>query len=239
MKTIWQLLFLLLLIASGAVGYFQWKNITDLSQENHTLKIKSEQAKAAAEANFDRKLVELDKEVDQLRAQIKEIARLRNEVQQLRKATNEVTKLRQENEKLKEAKQSNTPAANPTPGKQGAFVPKENWSFAGYATPESAVQSAIWAVSQGDMKNFLGSLSPEIQDEVKKAWAQGRESEAEIMADGKAETQKSKGYQIQNTQNISPDEVVLSIQMDGKETPDEMTVKRIGAEWKLAGPRKQ
>jgi Domain of unknown function (DUF4878) len=236
MKTIWQLLFLVLLIASGVGGYFQWKTITDLRRENHDLRIKSEQAKATAEANFDRKLVELDKEVDQLRVQMKEIARLRNEVQQLRKATNEVAKLRQENEKLKDVRKSNAPAANPTPGKQGALVPKENWAFAGYASPESTVQSAIWAVSQGDLKTFLGSLTPEMQEEIKKEW--GQKSEAEIAAEGKAETQKTKGYQIQNTQTISPDEVVLSLQMDGKETSEEMTVKRIGTEWKLAGPRK-
>src|SRR5436190_969933 len=158
MKTFWQILFLIVLIASGAVGYFQWKTITDLRRENHDLKIKSEQAKGSAEANFDRKLANLDKEVDQLRVQVKELARLRNEVQQLRKATNEVAKLRLENQKLKDAKPNNSPASNPIPAKQGALVPKENWTFAGYATPESAVQSAIWAMSQGDPKTFLASL---------------------------------------------------------------------------------
>jgi RNA polymerase sigma factor (sigma-70 family) len=44
-------------------------------------------------------------------------------------------------------------------------VPKESWAFIGYADPESALQSTIWAMNQGDTKTYLASLidAPELR----------------------------------------------------------------------------
>jgi RNA polymerase sigma factor (sigma-70 family) len=47
------------------------------------------------------------------------------------------------------------------------IVPRSSWTFAGYANPESAFQSSIWAISKGDAQTWLASLTPAMQMEVR------------------------------------------------------------------------
>ncbi|EEF61579.1 hypothetical protein [Pedosphaera parvula] len=236
MRTSLKILVFLGLVAGMVMGYNQWKTITRLRGENNDLKRKIEEVKATAESNFDRKLVDLDKDVDLLRTQVKELPRLRNELQQLRRSTNELAKLRLENQQLN-ARQRESVALPSTPVfSQGVLMSKENWVFAGYATPESALQSAVWAMSKGDPKTFIASLSPEMQTEMKKEWDQKPESQ--IAAEGKEGMQKITGYRIQSTKTISADEVILSMHLEGEDKVEDLTMKRLGSEWKLAGPVK-
>jgi hypothetical protein len=113
-------------------------------------------------------------------------------------------------------------------------LPKESWAFVGYADPESAFQSAAWAMSQGDIKTYRASLSP-AGNEFREA--QGK-SEDELAARGKAEMEKVTGFKIIDKEAVSDSEVILSVYASGINESARFRLQRVGTEWKMAGPVK-
>src|SRR5439155_3866208 len=86
---------------------------------------------------------------------LSELLKLRGEVGDLRLQTNDLGRLQSENQRLKSSLA--TVSTNP---ENVTLAPKESWAFVGYAEPESAFQSAFWAMNQGDAKTLLASLAP-------------------------------------------------------------------------------
>jgi RNA polymerase sigma factor (sigma-70 family) len=50
---------------------------------------------------------------------------------------------------------------------KGPELPRATWKFAGYATPENAIETLIWSLNQHDTKVAFGSLSPDCQREFR------------------------------------------------------------------------
>ena len=93
---------------------------------------------------------------------------------------------------------STTPAVKTAPGPAATDdLPKESWMFAGYATPEAALQSTVWAASHGDLKAILASSTPEEANRMAEEW-QGK-SESEIAAESIGQLSRVTGFQIVNT----------------------------------------
>ncbi len=99
-----------------------------------------------------------------------ELAQLREDNQRLKRDTAELLRLRGEVTELRKQRQAprNTPVAANGPAQVSPpeALPKEAWTFTGYATPEAAFQSVFWAMSQGDVKTFLASLTPEARQSM-------------------------------------------------------------------------
>ncbi len=70
-----------------------------------------------------------------------ELLRLRNEVRQLRAQQSETAKLRAANQRAAEELKSGRFTPRRLADMEGA-VPREKWSFAGFATPEATVQNS-------------------------------------------------------------------------------------------------
>jgi RNA polymerase sigma factor (sigma-70 family) len=112
------------------------------------------------------------------------------------------------------------------------------FSFVGYATPENAVQSMIWATSTGDMEKLAAGATAEVMDGVKGQMA-GKSAE-EIKRSGMAWANAMIGYKITQKEVISDDEVHVHIHAtpstdalrSGKAV---LVLKKIGSEWKMAG----
>lgn len=49
-------------------------------------------------------------------------------------------------------------------------LPRNAWKFVGYATPEAALQSALWAMTTGDLSAALASYTPEKRKERAAEW---------------------------------------------------------------------
>jgi RNA polymerase sigma factor (sigma-70 family) len=112
--------------------------------------------------------------------------------------------------------------------------PKASWRFAGYADPESALQSLIWAFGNGDVRAFRNSVSPAIQRENA-----GKPDSAIITAQSKATFARVKGYRILDKQALSEDEVVFTCYAEGLNDTQKFSLKRIGNEWKFdSNPKK-
>src|SRR5882672_2811938 len=106
--------------------------------------------------------------------QLQELLRLRGEVGILRSQQKELQTMQAENRQLLLARNQGQP-----PAIQDSF-PKETWAFAGYADPESAFKTLIWAMSKGDLRTILAGVSPEEAAKIAKDF-EGK-SESEIAA---------------------------------------------------------
>ena len=172
-------------------------------------------------------------------AEKEELLRLRNQAAQLKTATNETQQLRSQvrqvtadNERLR-AEQAKVASALSTPLTPTDTYPKENWTFAGYATPEASFQSTVWAMSQGDSQTFLAGLTPEERASVERGFQ--NKSAEQIGEEGRREMTEVSGFRILERRQIADDQVALTIFASGKGDTVEMLLQRIGTEWKLAG----
>ena len=112
-------------------------------------------------------------------------------------------------------------------------VPKESWTFTGYATPEAGFQSTIWAASKGHVKTFLTGMSPDEQARMEKEFEGKSESDiAKVLSDNIG---KITGFRFKSRQEISDSEIVLSIYSDGPNAVEKMKFKKFGNEWKMDG----
>ena len=114
---------------------------------------------------------------------------------------------------------------------------KDQWVFAGYATPEATLQTVWWAQTHKDKKAFLDALAPEDRAGFEKMYA-GKTDE-EIMAanqDTLAQIQQVQGYRVLKNQVESDDQVSLMVYFDGADNWQKIRMKRIQTEWKISGP---
>ena len=111
--------------------------------------------------------------------------------------------------------------------------------FAGYATPEAAIQSAVWAASTGDVEKFLAGFTPEERERFKST-IMATKTPAEIRRRSIALAKAMTEYTITLKERVSDDEVRMHISAppSPEGLPSGSTIiimKRIGGEWKRAG----
>jgi len=214
-------------VAAFLVLQEQWK----LREENRLLRQQMEQlqvgndhlSKLLAQANNAEKLPN---------EQTSELLRLRGEVANLRRQTNELARLQVENQRLHAsllASKAGTQTAQTLES-----LPKESWSLVGYADPESAFQSALWAMSQGDAKTFRASLAPGGGEFAE--WAD--KSDTDLSTRIQREAEKVTAFKIMDQEAISDDTAILTVMAEGINEVGRFRLQRIGHDWKLAGPVK-
>jgi hypothetical protein len=244
MKRFFQLILAGLLLASLAVHVVERHRISCLRQVNEGLREELAAAQQSISAKGTDQSGPQNEELERLRAEAREVHRLRDEVSQLRAGVKEADQFRTENQRLRgtgrplQAAPSTGVAAPSATASQEGYYTKENWAFTGYATPEAALQSVIWAMREGDTRTLLASLAPEEMARMQKEW--GNKSEAQVSADAKRGTDKLSGIRILESKALSDDEVVLSVYAAGGEDKvQKISMKRYGAEWRMAGPKRE
>jgi RNA polymerase sigma factor (sigma-70 family) len=146
-------------------------------------------------------------------------------------------RLREENARRLSA-QNRKAAPIPTIAASENDFPRESWAFRGYATPESALVSLVWAAVNSDVEGFLNSLSPEQQSRVRLRWQrQGLEAdEAQIRRSISNQFGPIKTIRVLNKEILSENEVILRLLMEGEKGGTGTVGKkaqRIGNEWKI------
>ena len=165
-----------------------------------------------------------------------ELLRRRGEVGTLRNQQKTVAKLEVENQQLRAARNAAVASqSEPEPATQD-YYPRASLAFAGYADPEAAFQTTVWAITAGDIKTALGSYTPELQAQMQKALLEGR-SESEILAQFNKEMNGVTGFRILKREAISDEEAGLTVYTEGKDSVKTVVLKRSGNEWKIAGER--
>ena len=144
--------------------------------------------------------------------QLMELGKLREEVRHLRLRTNDLQSMRVEMRRLRAqlsaARSSMTSNAPPDVPARDIY-PRDSWKFAGFDTPEDAVESLTWAISQGDEDSYFGSLAPDLQDEMESALIDG--SFADI---GPLEMKDATGFRIIDRETISDGQQIITIYVD-------------------------
>ena len=112
--------------------------------------------------------------------------------------------------------------------------------FSGYATPEAAIESMLWAGSIGDFKKFQAGCTQEQIERFKNRMAS--KSEDEIRREAIVWANAHVGYKITQKEVIAGDEVHLHISAppsaQGLRNGNVIVImKKIGNEWKQAGDR--
>jgi uncharacterized protein (TIGR03435 family) len=110
------------------------------------------------------------------------------------------------------------------------YYPKESWAFAGYATPEAALETYFWALNKQDAKSYKASMTTSaLQD--------AGETIEQSISEAAPGLKKISGCRILGIEAIATDEIVFQIAMEGGENEsdgnDDMTIKKIGTEWKV------
>ena len=160
----------------------------------------------------------------------RKLASLSAEVAALRRQAGDTTRVQADNQRLRAALTA-AEALPPAPVAP-AIIAKESWRFAGYADPESAFQSSVWAMSQANITMFLAGMVPDGAERRK--W-EGR-SQEERLNGMKVDTDKVTGFRIVDREVVSDDEVILAIYAQGLDETGKFRFRRLGNEWRLDGP---
>jgi len=157
------------------------------------------------------------------------LLKLRSEVGMLRQQANELGKLVQA---WRDASRQNSPAF-PT-----NFFPMESLQFVGRATPEAALESALWAKSVGNQKVWLDGMTPAEANGATNSYVQGK-SDAERSQFLINQTKNWTGFQILSEIPLTDGEVIIQaeVQAQVNGTPHNVismeVMKKIDGEWKL------
>ncbi|HEY3761069.1 MAG TPA: TIGR03435 family protein [Verrucomicrobiae bacterium] len=112
---------------------------------------------------------------------------------------------------------------------------RENaWTSAGYGTPEAAFQSGLEAMSTGDVKKYLASLTPDYQKRFLRSSGARGKAQNQIATRLKHDAAEVVAFQIITEEILSDDTVVLYVRST-RLGNGYVTMKKSGGEWKFDG----
>lgn len=161
--------------------------------------------------------------------QLAELDKLRQEVQLLRRRTNDIVTLQAELRRIRTELLSarNAMASNVPPGD---IYPRDQWTFAGFDTPEDALESLTWAISEGDEDTYLAGLAPELRMEMQSTLGDGSFANA-----GPLEMSNATGYRIVDRESVSDSERIFTVYMDGDGNEVSLTLTNSPDGWQVSG----
>jgi hypothetical protein len=112
--------------------------------------------------------------------------------------------------------------------------PKESWSFAGYASPEAAMISAIWAMKEGDRAKYLESLTPQEAERMMALWT-SNEGGAAVDEKHRNLVGAISSLKVLERQITSPTEMVMNVFIEGPGRVEKVRMSQVGQEWKFGG----
>ena len=164
--------------------------------------------------------------------QSRKLLRLRGEVGVLRQQSKELEAVRDENRQAHAALASSPKTQSAT----ADYWPRDSWAFTGYASPDAALQSSLWAANSGDLKVLLASSTGDVRKMMEEDFRGKSESEASIRAMDEVSSLKS--VRVLNREVQADDTVVLTAAFEDRtEThTSKLLLKKIGNDWKVSGP---
>jgi hypothetical protein len=105
----------------------------------------------------------------------------------------------------------------------------------GYASPEAALQSSLYAASQGDVNGFLGGITGEVQKTMELG-ADGKPSGG-LMAVMAAQAAHLKAIHVLGREAQADDTVMVTaaFEEENETVTRKLLVKKAGTVWKFSG----
>ncbi len=167
-------------------------------------------------------------------AEFPELLRLRGAAGMLRQLKQDLDAARKENDQVHAWSDKFLTAANEAGTNRATnFWPQNSWTNAGYTSPESTLQTVLWAGNNGDVTNFLASASPDwIKDLTNKPLAQ-------ISAEIANETYDLRSIRLLGENAQDENTMVLTLETEGVDDfhTINLVMKRFGNQWLYAGPQ--
>ena len=237
-----------LLCAAATVGVAMWLAVghqarLKLGEENKALQQQLGQMAGVVAENerLSNLVVQASRSQSLPDEQLKELLRLRGEMGVLRHQCKELESLSKENLAARAALESSLKTQNAGAGGAAAttnYWPRDSWAFAGYASPDAALQSFIWARMNGDLKALRVGTTGEAQKELEQDLA--RKSEGEVSLKAMADSINLKSVRMHHRSAEADDTVVIQAGYeDGNITyAAKLLMKKVGNEWKLSNKLK-
>ena len=224
----WVLSAVAVIVAALAVG----KSL-DLRKMNRELRAENERLSAQSEATLVRVVKPAGNGLGQ--AEKLELMRLRNEVTQLRasaQAARDAVKAALENRLPREGEvRTRTEMA----AAEAGGVQREELSLRGYATPEDALVTSLWAMTEGQPEALKEALTPEGRRIFELRMAGKTEEEVATILQKQMEQLKT--VRIKEQRQISPTEMAINLQTGDENSPvHAVTMQLVGNEWKSVAP---
>lgn len=231
-------IYTILVLVAGIIAIVQWQRARLFDHQNAELRLRLESLEN--EQADSRQITEAVRvQSERLRKQTSELMQLRNEVTQLRGASRSNETIVAENQRLQVELAGLKAAPNNRENPQGrgpaqaGHFPRENWSFAGYNSPEAALVSAIWSMKEGNPRSYLESLSPQEQQRLAQLW-QDR-TETEIAEKHKNDVASISGLRVLEQQNVAAGEIIMDVYLEGPGRMEKIRMNQVGQEWKFGG----
>jgi RNA polymerase sigma factor (sigma-70 family) len=128
---------------------------------------------------------------------------------------------------------------NPQPIASSSIeFPRASWAFAGYADPQSAVLSFLWAIKQGDGEKIEGSFTPGLQQKFQRMFAQQMQTEGksfnEILSqEAPKHFSQNTGIKIIDQKTVPSDQIALRVYVSGEKSEHTFYLKKTVDEWKV------
>lgn len=122
---------------------------------------------------------------------------------------------------------------------QSGYIPRESWVFQGFAEPDAAFKSAVWAMNEGDLDNV--SLAWTDEYFASRADEFSNKTDVEISSALKSDIAMVDGIELVGQENVSSVETILQFQVSGTEVGTSVPpwvnarMKLIGEEWRFDG----
>jgi hypothetical protein len=216
-----------------AVG-LQKLAISNARQENQAARqIQAEALQLAGENQSVPELRQDTQPLDDLRLANQDLLKLRNEVRQLRAQIADVEELRRDNQRLASTIKTLSSGKTPRLSDMEGYVPKETWSHSGFATPEAALQTFLWAVREGRIQAVAECMSPESPHFEAGFARKSEEEQKKSLQEDLGQLVKTGGYRLVDREEAADDKVVLGIQAVAGGLVAKVVLRRFGNEWKF------
>ena len=227
-RGLWALSVVAVIVAAVAVG----KSL-ELRKANRQLLAENERLSAGNEAVV--RVVEHGEGERLGQTEKLELMRLRNEVTQLRasaQAARDAVKAALENRTVREGEVRTRTGGIQT---EAGVIAREELSLRGYATPEDALVTSLWAMAEGQPETLKDALTPDGRRTFELRMA--GKSEEEIAAMLQKQMEQLKTVRIKEHRQISPTEMTLNLQTGDENSPvHAVTMQLVGNEWKSVAP---
>jgi hypothetical protein len=169
----------------------------------------------------------------------RELLRLRGQVSVLRQHSKELEAAREEYRQVRAALESSLkdPGRAMTNSAATAdYWPQDSWVFKGFASPDAALQSSLWAANNGNIKALAASFTGEMQKMVEEDLKNKTTDEASVRV--MDEVVGIRSVRIVKREPRGDDTMVLTAEMEGRNETrtDLLVMKKVGDVWKIAGP---
>jgi hypothetical protein len=161
-----------------------------------------------------------------------ELLRLRGQVGLLREQCKDLETVRSENRTAHAMLESNRTNRVAT----ADYWPRDSWSFAGFGSPDAALQTSLWAANNGDLKALMAIFTGESRKMLEADLGGKSPEEASIKA--MDEVINFKSVRVLNREAQGDDAAILTVEIEDRtETQTvKMLMKKVGNEWKISGP---